>query len=111
MFWGGVERDGEVSCVAGLMLTSGVTRTSWDLLGGGRRSLQPRRTGSVAADDSHPPRQAERGTNHHLRGTVVVVEDSGLAMGLNKKVAIVTGANTGIGRCNLRFIWFFFEYF
>ena len=51
-------------------------------------------------------------TNHHLRGTVVVVvEDSGLAMGLNKKVAIVTGANTGIGRCNLRFIWFFFEYF
>ena len=79
MFWGGVERDGEVSCVAGLMLTSGVTRTSWDLLGGGRPSLQPRRTGSVAADDSHPPRQAERGTNHHLRGTVVVVEDSGLA--------------------------------
>ena len=36
MFWGGVERDGEVSCVAGLMLTSGVTRTSWDLLGGGQ---------------------------------------------------------------------------
>lgn len=48
-----------------------------------------------------------------MRGAsiVVVVDYSGLAMGSNKKVAIVTGANTGIGRCNLRFIWFFLEYF